>query len=416
MTGSAPRICLIAPGHVSSTPRLVKNADALAAAGYRVRVVAARSFPPADPLDAEIFATARWDRTVVDQLHGGVFLRNLLRRVARRLVVMPSFASVKNAARAHYAGTLRLAAAAASQPAELYLGHGLAGLPAAALAARTHGAPYGFDAEDFHDAETIEAMADPAERTARRVLQSALLPGCAHLTAASPLISRQYLKEYGIEPVTLLNVFPRAQAPAAPVDPGPVSPQRPARFYWFSQTVGPGRGLEAIIAVLGLMRTPVELHLRGFAAADFVAQVQRLAARTGPASRIQFLPPGNPSEMARLAAGADLGLSLEEVRPLNRDICLTNKIFVYLLAGIPQFLSNTTAQAVFAGEIGAAGLVGDPSRPDEIAGKLDAFFGDPLRVAAARRAAWSLAQTRYCWDIEQGKLLRSVEKITGRPS
>ena len=40
MKPPARRICLITPGHVASTPRLVKNADALAAAGYEVHVVA----------------------------------------------------------------------------------------------------------------------------------------------------------------------------------------------------------------------------------------------------------------------------------------------------------------------------------------------------------------------------------------
>ena len=41
-----------------------------------------------------------------------------------------------------------------------------------------------------------------------------------------------------------------------------------------------------------------------------------------------------------------MGLSLEESRPRNRDLCLTNKVFVYLLAGIPQLLSHTAAQCV----------------------------------------------------------------------
>jgi len=44
MSASAPLICLLTPGHVASTPRLVKEADALVDAGYRVHVVAGRHF------------------------------------------------------------------------------------------------------------------------------------------------------------------------------------------------------------------------------------------------------------------------------------------------------------------------------------------------------------------------------------
>lgn len=414
MSKASPRICLIAPGHVSSTPRLVKNADALAAAGYRVRVVAARSFPPADPLDTEILAAAQWEHTVVDQLRGGAALRAVARRLARQLVTRTSLSAVKIAARAHYAGIGRLASAAASQPAELFLGHCLAGLPAAAMAAQSQGVSFGFDAEDFHDAETVEAMADAAETAARRILQATLIPRCAHFTAAAPLIAREYQRAYGVEPAVLLNVFPRSQAPAAPLDPGPISADRPARLYWFSQTIGPGRGLEAIVAALGRMRTPTELHLRGFATADYVTRLRHLAGEKSERF-LQFLPPGPPSEMARLAAGADLGLSTEQPPPLNRDICLTNKIFVYLLAGIPQLLSATRAQADFGAGLGAAGLVADLARPEEVAATLDAFFADSRRVAAARRAAWELGQTRYCWEIEQEKLLHSVERVVGPP-
>jgi hypothetical protein len=115
--------------------------------------------------------------------------------------------------------------------------------------------------------------------------------------------------------------------------------------------------------------------------------------------------------MVRLAAATDLGLSLEESGPLNREICLGNKIFAYLLAGVPQLLSATAAQTAFARELGNAALVADLGHPDGIAQKLDAFFADAVGVKAARRAAWDIARRRFCWDIEKEKLLTSIRQI-----
>ena len=40
------RICLISPGHLTSNPRLVKEADALTEAGHVVVVISGWSFPP----------------------------------------------------------------------------------------------------------------------------------------------------------------------------------------------------------------------------------------------------------------------------------------------------------------------------------------------------------------------------------
>jgi hypothetical protein len=416
MSATAPLICLITPGHVASTPRLVKEADALVEAGYRVHVVFGRNFPAADALDAPILRSAGWRFTRVERLAGaGAAARKIMRRLARRLIVHPRFATVKIAARANSAEALHLGRVAARVPAALYIGHCLPALPAAAMAARRRGSAYGFDAEDFHDAETAAVLSEQAERISAGVLQGRLLPGCAHLTASSPLISRQYERAYGVHPRTVLNVFPLSQAPATPVDNGRISEGRPARIYWFSQTIGAGRGLEAVVAVLGRMLAPVELNLRGFPAAGYGARLQALAIRAGLKRPIRFLSPAPSSEMARLAAGTDLGLSTEDRVPLNRDLCLTNKVFTYLLAGIPQLLSDTAAQRALAPDLGEAALLVDLGETDLVAGKLDDFFASPARAAAARRKARELAADRFCWDLEKSIFLDSIRSIAPHP-
>ncbi len=416
MNSGAPLICLITPGHVSSTPRLVKEADALVEAGYRVHVVAGRHFTPADRLDADILKGARWECTRLDYRGGaGALARKILRRFARRLVVCAPLATIGLAARASHAEALHLGATASRLPASLFIGHCLPALPAAAMAARRRRSAYGFDAEDFHDAETDTALRDPAERGAIHLLQSALLPGSAHFTASSPLIAEQYSRSYNVQPLTVLNVFPRDHAPSHPLDPGPVTAERPAIAYWFSQTVGPNRGLEAAVAVLGRMRTPVELHLRGTPAPGFAGSLQALATREGLGRPIRFLSPGSPSEMARLAAGADLGLSTEARFPLNRDICLTNKVFVYLLAGIPQLLSSTVAQSALAPQLGEAALLADLDQPGAVAARLDAFFAEPGRATAARLSARGLSERRFCWDVEKSTFLGSVRSVVPPP-
>jgi hypothetical protein len=412
-----PLVCLITPGHVASTPRLVKSADALAEAGYRVRVVAGAPYPPADPLDAEIFSKAKWDYTQVNGRGGAaVFARKLMRKAARALVLRPGRGTLGMAARAHLSESVHLGAVAARVPARLFIGHCIGGLFAAAFAARARGQSYGFDIEDYHDAETQEAIADPAERRARHILQSSLLPGCRPLTCASPLIGRKYEESYRVVARTVLNVFPLSQAPAAPAPWAPPSEKRPARFYWFSQTIGHGRGLEKAIAVIGRMRTPAELHLRGFVDAGYLAQLQSVARQAGLRGPITFLPPGPPNEMARLAATADMGLAVEEAVPLNKDICLPNKDFIYLLAGIPQLLSNTSAHVALGRELGDAAIVSDLTRMDETAARLDQFFSDPDRVRRARSFAWELAQTRFCWDREKEILLDSVRGALAQPA
>jgi hypothetical protein len=115
--------------------------------------------------------------------------------------------------------------------------------------------------------------------------------------------------------------------------------------------------------------------------------------------------------MARLAASADMGLSVELPRPLNHDICLPNKIFVYLMGGIPQVLSNTSAMTAIAREFGEAGIVCDMGRTDETASRLDSFFREPGAAGRARAQAWKLSQGRFCWDVEKEILVDCVRRV-----
>lgn len=396
-------ICLISPGHLASTPRLVKAADALNGAGYRVHVVAGRHFPPAEPLDAAILGRARWTCTRVTAYDGCAgLLRRGLRLLARqRLAAHP--AAIRWAARAQHAGSGALAAAAAAVPAAFYFGHGgVAGLGAAAEAARRRRVGYGFDVEDWHEEESEPATQHPGERIAVARLLRAWLPGARVLTCAAPRIAARLAECHGVSAVPILNVFPLALAPAAPLKPVPATDDEPAQLYWFSQTIGPGRGLEGLLTVVGRMRTPAVLHARGFVSDAYRAALSAHAQASGARTPV-FLPPAAPDEMVRLAAGAHLGLSLEQSRPVNRDLCLTNKIFTYLLAGVPVALTPTTAQRELAPQLGAAAVPLDLGAPARTAAHLDHWLAHDRAVAAA--TAWRLGRERYHWEHEQEILI-----------
>src|SRR5215510_9619138 len=57
-------VCLIPPGQPSTNPRLVKEADALAEAGYNVSVICAHWADWADITDTELLASRAWGKSV----------------------------------------------------------------------------------------------------------------------------------------------------------------------------------------------------------------------------------------------------------------------------------------------------------------------------------------------------------------
>jgi hypothetical protein len=400
------RVCLVTPGHPSTDPRLVKEADALVEEGASVTVVHGRFIGWADATDAS-FAARPWSRIGVAfgplatpwaRLRQGVAHR--LSRFGESLGPSSSAAARR---RAFHPVVDDLLQATRRVVADVYLAHNLAGLLAAGPVAAARGALLGFDAEDDHVEELPDTDATAVERRRRDALLREWLPRCEHLTAASPRIAAALSVRYDRAFETVLNVFPCADA-AELAGPSPVAADS---LYWMSQTIGPDRGLEAIVDALARTRAPLRLVLRGLPMAGFV---DALRARLPGADRIQVEAPVAPSAVTASFAGHALALSVETGNTRNRQDCLTNKIFHALLAGTPVLLSDTPAQRELAESLGPAAICMPIDDPEALARRLDAWLADEPGRRAAAGHAWGIARARYCWDVERARFLDTLSK------
>lgn len=378
-----------------------------------MRVVAADIIPSLSPYDDKIVSSlgcdvvrASWSRPWTSRVARGL-RRRLARMIAR---LFRDRIPLSIASRAHHALTPALARAAIAQRADLYIAHNLAALPAAAEAARKRRSKLGFDAEDYHCGELDNNPGTTLELRIRRSIERELLPRCTHLTSASPSISQAYAADYRVNMTPILNVFPLSEGPQQPIAPDGIRHGTPS-LYWFSQTIGPHRGLEQLLAAMARMGVAVRLLLRGNPAAGYLDSLRQLAMKEGGetlVARLRFLPVAAPHEMVRLAAEHDLGLGIEPGCDRNNELALSNKIFIYLLAGVPVLLSRTPAQTALAQQLGAAALLVDIHKPDELAQVLDDYFADPERQRSARAQAWHISRERFNWDKEKVKFLEAV--------
>lgn len=406
-------VCIVSPGNLASNPRVLKEADALHGAGYEVTAVVCNYSDALRGEDDAIAASVPWKVVRVNRaVEEGIAARAAT--VLAKILLstgMPVPASV--AACSARAPVMPLTRAARQIRADLYIAHYIAALPAAAAAARRHGALLGFDAEDFHSGEGTGAPGETFRMQMVEAVERAFLPSCTHTTAASPLIGEAYARRYGVSPSTVLNVFPLSMAPSQPRQ----RKARPLRAYWFSQTIGLDRGLQSFIEAMAKARAAVTLDIRGSNRWGHGDALLALAHRLGIGDRVKLLPMASPGEMVQLAAQYDIGLSLETDVSENRRICLTNKIFTYLLAGVPVVMSDTPAQSRLAPDLGAAARLCSLADPVGLAAILDELASEVV-LAEAAADAWKLGRERYNWDREQAILLTSVAAAferMGRP-
>lgn len=406
----ARTICIVSPGNLASNPRLVKEADALHGAGYDVTVVACNYSAELRDTDDVIAARVPWTVVRVPRPLGEGAVTKAAYRLARALARTGAPVPAELAARAAGGPVSTLRRVARRVLADLYIAHYVAGLAAVAPVARRRGAMLGFDGEDFHSGESAARADRDFRMKVIETVEQAALPSCAYTTASSPMIAQAYAARYGIDPTTVLNVFPLDMAPAAPQHGATLGDPTRLRAYWFSQTIGLDRGLQSFVLAMARTRSHVTLDIRGSNQWGAGDGLMALARELGIGDRVAILPKAPPDEMVRLAAAYDIGLSLETTGTLNHGICLTNKLFTYLLAGIPAMMSDTPAQREFAQGLGASGIVVPLSDPGAIAAALDDLGEAPARLAEAKRTAWRLGRDRYNWDVEKDFLLKAVDR------
>jgi glycosyltransferase involved in cell wall biosynthesis len=416
---SPGRIAIVTSGHLSTCPRMLKAADALADAGYAVRVVSAAFEPWAAQTDCDVRARRAWPVDTVDyRRHGNSWLyrwSGVRYQAARRAALLagPCRVPFGIAARAFGRVHTELVRAVAAQPADFVYGGTAGALAAAAVAAGRLGVPFACDLEDFHTGESGGPEGALTRALADRV-ESRVLPRARFLTAASGAIADAYRERYGVHPIVLNNTFP---LPDRAPDTLPPSGQG-LRLYWFSQTIGPDRGLEDAVAAMGRANLQGELSLRGRPLPGYIDGLRRLAADAAPRLSIVTLPPAPPDAMIDLARGYDVGLALEQMTVLNRRLCLTNKAFTYILAGVAVAMTDTPGQHALGADLGCGAALVPPHDIGALAAALAHWANDPAALAGAKRAAWSAAVRRWHWehDEERGALLNLVGAALPRVS
>ncbi len=300
-----------------------------------------------------------------------------------------------------------LVQAACTVRADLYIAHYVAALPAAAEAAKIHKGAYAFDAEDFHLGDLPDLPKHNIEKRIIRAIEGRYLPGAAFVTAASPLIAEAYAQIYGItKPTVILNVFPKDNGPQNPSKRGSVQPG--PSLYWFSQTIGAGRGLETAVEAIALASSRPHLHLRGTFARGYEAALRAHASHYGVSERLHFHQPVPPDEVEIAGANFDVGYVGETGFSENNCLALANKLFSYLASGLPVIASNTPAHSAISADLAGALDIFPINDATALAGALDRLLCDPARLAEARRAAWTLGRSRWNWEYEQSLLLETV--------
>lgn len=398
------KVLLISPGQPSLNPRLVKEADTLVEAGYEVTVLYSYWNDWGAKFDRVLLPAKKWKAICVggDPTHSPFryFLSKIIHRIAR--IINKNTSGNRLAEYAIARTACLMIRTAKKYKADLYIGHNLGALPATINAARSNQKPCGFDAEDFHRNETNDNINESDVRM-KILIEEKYFPALDYLTASSPMIASAYAGLFPqLNPAVVLNVFPGDKRVSEPINISKSS----IKLFWFSQTIGHGRGLEEVVRALDVFDVGIfELHLLGQIDPSF---------RISSKGNIHFHEPIPSNDVINFASQFDIGLAVETGIPLNRDICLTNKVFSYIQAGLCVLASDTAAQRQLLGEYPDIGRIYQKNDSGALADGLRYYQQNREELFKARIAAFKVAKNKLNWKSESKYFLRQVEQTLAR--
>lgn len=412
-------ICLLALSRIEDDPRVRRQGDAFARAGWQVNGIGlggARSPGPAWRVISPRYNSAPPDR------NARFARRSLVEwcadrvkwRAAKRALYGLSLLAVR--LRPNFAHRLYWSANPAirslvecarefADPVDLWVANDWNTLPLAAHLAKERGGVYSYDTHEFAVEEYAEKLSWRFwHRPMIKVLEAAFIRDAVVVSTVSASIAAELNRLYALpRPCLVVRNTPDFQSqPFRPTG-------RPIRVLYHG-LVAPGRGLEDVVSSVAQWRSDFDLAIRGPGDSAYLAALQRHIDAQKVGNRVCLLPAVPMTDLIAAAAAFDIGLFALPATSRHNRFALPNKLFEYIMAGLALCVSNLPEMARLI-DTHEVGITFDAIEPGQIASAINRF--DRAVVDAYKRAALAAART-LCWEHEATQLVAAYDAACKR--
>jgi len=291
-------------------------------------------------------------------------------------------------------------------PADIYHAHDDNALAACYIAARWHRKLLIFDAHEF----PLNSLIDKRRSWLSALfinLFTRMIRNCAGIITVSSPIAQEICHLYHIPKVSLIRNLPIYQAlPKSDrlrqhldLSPG-------VKVALFQGNIDPNRGLDKLVHTAKFLDRDIVIVIMGKGIGVTLSELEALAESEGVTDRIRIIPPVPYEELLNWTASADIGLIVSSPDySLNVRMSLPNKLFEYLMAGLPVLSSQLPAIAEVINTYDVGQIVSSLV-PAEIAAAINAMLEDQAALERMHHNALEAAQHELSWEKEQRKLLR----------
>ncbi len=264
---------------------------------------------------------------------------------------------------------------------------------------------------DTHELETERnGLKGPLKRILKR-MEKRYIKHADHVFAVSDSIARWYQETYGLTGVTVIKNIPTHKKKPAPKGSNRLRDlfKVPAEriLYIYQGAFFKGRGIPILLAVFS--RSDIHDHIVFMGYGELAEEIKENASRH---QNIHFLEAVPPGEVVEYTSGADVGFSLIENTCLSYYYSLPNKVFEYLVSGIPCIVSDFPEMKAFV----EGNRTGWTSSVDEesVYTLVSEISHDTYLVPGKKQNIMkTLQENDFGWHHEHRKLIQVYKNILG---
>jgi len=405
-------ICIISHAHLCRNPRVVKEATILSAAGYKVTIMTVWTNKNLLAEDKTLVDTKliRYMPTVSIYKEQANRLSRFTNRIIKKVAgMLVKYFHIETVYAIGY-GYGSMLKKAKLQKADLYICHQELPTVVGCKLIKT-GFKVAFDFEDWysHDLLPEDNRSRPV-KLLKKYEQFALQHGIVNYTTSSVLSEHLMTFAGSKKPDVILNAFPFSDRKEMDKKYKDRVRNNRVSLFWFSQTIGPGRGLEELADALNHIGQPFELHLRGNSMPGYESELKN-RFELKPDQDIYFHTLVPHKELLSRIAEHDIGLALEKKNPSSRNLTITNKILQYLLGGLAVIATDTLGQQEVAASAPESVFTFQGSSTSGLQDRISFLVKNKKALETAKTNAIVYAEQKYSTEKEADKLVKLISEL-----
>lgn len=253
---------------------------------------------------------------------------------------------------------------------------------------------------DCHEYETEINGLNGYKQKVIKWLECKLIPYTDAVITVSDSIANEYARIYRIpKPKLVLNCPAYYEKSKHNLFREKLGIRCDQKIFLYQGGLSKGRGIELLLEAFSHLESDKNvLVFMGYGPLEVLIQEKIKQART-----VFFHPAVSPAVLLNFTSSADYGVSFIEDSCLSYRYCLPNKMFEYLMAGLPVLTSNLLEMKRLV-ETEGVGIVANENTVEGFRKAVEASLKQDY--LAIQRNVFA-SRKKYCWE-EQEKVLREI--------